>query len=194
MGLVGASSSYQELSHLRGDRTALNQLDEHLFDTSHPVLRLQVEYQRAYLVGLGHIHDRAFPIAVATLLLQGLLVWAAGALIAGRRNGRRLMLQALAANAVIVIASYAALAPARSEALGVFEAKAEAIRNLPSSPERPPDEALSFIVQNQPIQEMGRAGAEVGFYLLAALALYRRRAKIYFAALEEDAAVEPEGP
>ncbi len=192
MGLVGASSSYRELSHLRGDRTAIDQLDAHLFDTTHPIFRLQVEYQRAYLVALGHQHDRAFPIALATLLLQGLLVWSAGALVAGRRNGRRLMVQALGTNAMMVVVSYLALTPARQEAMAVFATKATELRGLPAEPDQPTDEALDFLVEQQPAQELGRAGAEAAFYLLVAMALYRRRARVYFAALEEAAAADAE--
>jgi len=192
MGLVGASSSYRELSHLRGDQTAVDQLDEHLFDTTHPVFRLQVEYQRAYLVALGHHHDRAFPVALATLLLQGLLVWAAGALIAGRRNGRRLMLQALGTNAVMVVVGYLALAPARAEAMTVFAGEAATLRGLPAGPDQPTDEAIDFLVEQQPAQELGRTGAEVAFYLLVAMALYRPRARTYFAALEENTVADAE--
>lgn len=192
-GLVGMGSSYAEVSYLRGDPSALSQFDRNLFDATRPLLRLQLEQQRAYLVALGDVHERAFPVALANLFAQGLLVGAAGTLMFARRDMRRFAVQVLLGNVAMIVVTYVTLAPARYAAREAFTRGAAALRGLPEGPERPPDDALDFLVEHQPIRDGGRAAAEGALYLLAVGALYRRRTRAYFDALGPSRPVATDG-
>jgi hypothetical protein len=123
------------------------------------------------------VHPRvSFPLAVAEVLLSGLLVVASGLAIGGRKGSRSLALQALAANAVLVVATFA-LTPFQRAAYveGFLSAVDAASLSAPQREAYTPDN-LAWIARS-------RFALDLVVLALGALALTRRRTRDFFAAV-----------
>lgn len=198
-GVMFAMRSCSEIAFLRGDEAIRQNLESQLAAVDDPMLHAELVRQRAWLEASGEHHRRAFPVAVGRLLLQMFLVLAAGAVVAGRRGARGLVMQALLANAAFVLVAYAALEPVRTDAV---EAVAHDVLN-PGSPANPlrdqlaagetDDRAGELVRAEYGRIEVARSGFEVSLYLLGLLALTRRRARAYFAAVDAPLP-DPESP
>jgi hypothetical protein len=118
----------------------------------------------------------SFPLAVAQVLLSGLLVVASGLAIGGRKGARGLALQALAANAVLVVAAFA-LTPFQRAAYvdGFLKAVENASIPAPQREAFTPS-MLLWIVRT-------RFVLDLSVLALGALALTRARTKDFFAAV-----------
>ena len=134
-------------------------------------------------------HPRtAFPLAVAQVLLSGLLVVASGLAMGGRRGARSLALQALGANALLVVASFA-LTPFQRAAF--VEGCLHAVEGVTVTPiER------AWVFSPVALQWIARVRLVI-FDLcvlgLGALALTRTRTKTFFEAVAR-ATEGPEEP
>ena len=81
------------------------------------------------LATLQTMQRTAFPIYAAQLLLSALLVVGSGLAMSGRKTGRSLALQAIAANAALALVAFVLLRPVRA---AVIEAMALATASDPS--------------------------------------------------------------
>jgi hypothetical protein len=128
------------------------------------------------------------PLSVAQVLLAGLLVVASGLALGGRRGARGLALQAILANAVLVIAVFALTPMIRAAYLdGILRA----ITTVTLTP--PEHEALAnprYILWAWRIKLVV---FDLGLLGLGALALTRARTRTYFAAVAR-ATESPEEP
>jgi predicted lysophospholipase L1 biosynthesis ABC-type transport system permease subunit len=136
---------------------------------------------------LSHPHI-AFPLAVAQMLLSGLLVVASGLAMGGRRGARSLALQALGANALLVVATFA-LTPFQRAAYieGVLHA-VESV-TLPD----PQREMLTTPAMLQWVLRIRLVMFDLVVLGLGALALTRARTKTFFEAVAR-ATEGPEEP
>jgi hypothetical protein len=112
-----------------------------------------------------------FPLAVAEVLLSGLLVVASGLAMGGRQGARGLALQAVGANALLAVTAFA-LTPALRAAYSDSLLRAAEQLPVPSG-ERAMFANLGLI----------QWGMRVGALGLAAVALTRTRTKTYFEAM-----------
>jgi hypothetical protein len=125
----------------------------------------------------------SFPLAVAAVLLSGLLIVASGLAMGGRPGARALALQALAANAALLLVTYALTRSVRAAWIAAVLRTAEAI------PEGAPTLLyLPSILRWGLLIKL--AIFDLGPLLVGALALTRARTKTYF----EDAARAAEAP
>jgi hypothetical protein len=133
-------------------------------------------------------HGRVtFPLAVAEVILSGLLVVASGLALGGRRGSRSLALQAIVANALLAILEYLITPGVRA---GYTEGWIHAVATLSVTPEE------RDILTNVGLLQWGfrlRLGFYLGALALGALALTRERAKSFFEAVAR-AAERPEEP
>ena len=134
-------------------------------------------------------HPRtAFPLAVAQVLLSGLLVVASGLAMGGRRGARSLALQALGANALLVVASFA-LTPFQRAAF--VEGCLQAVESVGVTPAD-----RSWIFSPFALQWIARVRLvffDLSVLGLGALALTRPRTKTFFEAVSR-ATEGPEEP
>ena len=131
-------------------------------------------------------HPRVtFPLAVAQALLSGLLVVASGLAMGGRRGARSLALQALGANAILVILTFL-LTPFQRAAY--LEGVLHAVESLP-----PAQRELATPAILQWGLRIRLLIFDLGVFAVAALALTRARTRTYFEAVSR-ATEGPEDP
>lgn len=185
IGVFGATSSCSELGFLRGSQNMPDEISRGVDETDHALWRMELVRQRARLEALADLHDRAFPVGAAQLVLSILLLIASGSAISGRQGARGLAMQAIAANIALSLVAFALLAPVRQRSA---EAVAQdAVENGPGpvgGMDR--NQSIDFYRQQQIDSERLRLGLEVVVFGLAALALTRRRTKDYFAAVADN--------
>jgi hypothetical protein len=120
----------------------------------------------------------AFPLAVAEVILSGLLVVASGLAMGGRQGSRGLALQAIGANALLAVAAFA-LTPALRAAYS--DGFLQAVDMGPSPPRERAARAELGVIQ------WGLRDGPVAFPLavlaLGAVALTRARTRTYFEAM-----------
>jgi hypothetical protein len=123
------------------------------------------------------LHPRvSFPLAIAEVLLSGLLVVASGLAIGGRKGARGLALQALAANAVLVVVAFALTPFQRAAYVEGFLAAVDTA-NL-TAPQRE-----AYTPANLVWIARSRVALDLFALALGALALTRTRTKDFFAAV-----------
>jgi hypothetical protein len=127
----------------------------------------------------------SFPLAIAAVLLSGLLVVASGLAMGGRRGARALALQALAANAALLLVTYVLTRNVRGAWIDALMRAADAMPGEAS--QRP-----WFLMPGMPLwlARIKLAIFDLGPLLIGALALTSARTKTYF----EDAARAAEAP
>ena len=182
-GVVYATGGCSNVSYLRGSQELPNAIAESIQQQSHPLVRASLVREKARLEAFAASHERAFPLSVGKLLLGLLLVFAAGAALAGRRNVRKLALHAVAANALLALVSYGLLGPTR-----LAMAQAVAVETVAHAEIKLNQRDREATIETQ--REI-QLEAEVRVFLLelcafgaAALALSRRRTKAYFKQIE----------
>jgi hypothetical protein len=182
-GMLGTMSGCQEIEYLRGDSQLADKLDRTADEASDPMFRAELVRQRARLEALGQNHDRAFPLATARMVVGMLLVVAAGAAIVGRPGARRLAMQAVAANGLLAVIAFLLLAPVRYASADAVAADAvDEVLGVPQGVTRGDAVASERALALQ--RERVLTGLEVAMFLIAFVALTRRRTKAYFEALE----------
>jgi hypothetical protein len=127
----------------------------------------------------------AYPLAIAAVLLSGLLVVASGMAMGGRRGARALALQAIAANAALLVIAYALTRGVRS---AWIDALARAAGALPDG--APARELFRVPGALWWLARVKLVVFDLGPLVIGALALTRARTKTYF----EDAARAAEAP
>jgi hypothetical protein len=190
VGVFGALQGAGDLAHLRGSSEVIQGLGQP--DQSSNWDRPRIVRERARLAALGEHHRIGFPLAVAKLLVGGMLLVASSLALAGRRGARNMTLQAVAAAALLVAVEHWLTTPVRQ---AVAEAAAvDAVDNgqglLPGLGR---DESIAW----QRTFQVGSAHAgviliELGVFGGALLALTRRRAREFFA--EAESRVPDESP
>jgi hypothetical protein len=182
VGLFGSSSGCATVGYLRGERPAPSMTDAGPEGELPAWVRSGVVRERARLEALAAHHDRAFPLALAKLVLGLLLLAASGAAIAGRRGARDLMLQAVAANAALALLDWILTAPVR-EAMASAVA-ADAIEHGVSVPELGLERSVELVRALVVWSERIRLGLlEAVVFGGAAVALTRTRTREFFAAV-----------
>lgn len=191
VGVFGATSGCSNLSYLRGSHqlpTALQDADD---PEAHPWIRSSIVRERARLQSLAEKHREAFPLAVAQLLLFSLLVLASGAALAGRRNARQLVLQVLAANAVLAGVEWVLMD-------GVREAMAQAValdtveHGQGALPDMGSEESIEMYRSiHLWLERLRFAMLELGVFGGAAYALTRERTKQFFDAVATASSADP---
>jgi len=191
-GVVFATGGCSNVSYLRGSQELPNAIADSIREQNHPLVRASLVREKARLEAFATLHKRAFPISIAKVLLGLLLVFAAGAALAGRRNVRKLALHAVAANALLALISFGLLGPAR-EAM----AQAVAIETVDHAGIELSKRDRDAEVEKQRAIQLE---AETRVFLLelfafgaAAVALSRRRTRAYFQQIE-DALGDPQDP
>jgi hypothetical protein len=119
-----------------------------------------------------------FPLAVAGIILSGLLVVASGLAMGGRKGARSLALQALGANAILVIATFV-LTPQMRAAYVDGVLRAVDTVTLPP-PQREVLVSPGFL---QWVWRVKLVVFDLGTLAVGALALTRARTKTYFDAV-----------
>ncbi|MFO0760162.1 MAG: hypothetical protein U0359_27020 [Byssovorax sp.] len=144
--------------------------------------------QAVWLQGMHDLSRITFPLAIAQILLSGLLVMASGLAMSGRKGARALVLQALGANAVLSIALYVGTESVRAACI---ETLVRAAQTLP--PELPAREAFSRPDLLWLVFRIKLIALDLGTLALGALALTRGRSKTYFEAMAKatESAEEP---
>lgn len=184
MGVFGATSGCTEVSYLRGSHEMTTDLERGLEEATHPWVRIELVRQQARLVALATMYQRAFPLSAARMLLCLLLVLAAGSAIAGRVGARNLALQAVVANALLMALTFAVLTPVRQTvADAVAEDTVDNGGGMVAG--RTHEQSLDFYRQDQLARMRLRAGLELSMFALAAVALTRRRTKMWFSTIED---------
>ena len=182
IGVFGATSGCSELGYLRGSQDMPDEISRGVEETDHPLWRMELIRQRARLEALADLHERAFPLGVAQLLLSILLVIVSGSALAGRQGARTLAIQAVMANVALSALTFALLEPVREQsAQAVAEDAIEHGPGVVSGMNE--DQSIAFYRQQQIDSERLRLGLEILVFSLAALALTRRRTKDYFEAV-----------
>ncbi|HEY4122938.1 MAG TPA: hypothetical protein VGM56_33970 [Byssovorax sp.] len=125
------------------------------------------------LQAIADARDTTFPLAVAEALLSGLLVVASGFAMSGRKGARSLAVQAIAVNALYLVAEYALTPGIRAAWVETFARTAEA---LP----KPNDYAIFASREFLWGLDRARLGIHLGALGLGALALTRSRTKAFF--------------
>jgi hypothetical protein len=185
VGVTGLSEGFGIAAFLRvGALPDLATATLHVASTADVQQLVRFETQRALLA-----HARiTFPLAVAEAILSGLLVMVSGLAMGGRRGTRTLALQALAANAVLVIVAYL-LTPA------IRAASLDGLLRAVDTIALPPQQREFF--SNRGIMTWAfrfkLVVVDLGGLALGALALTRARTKTYFEA-EARAAEGPDEP
>ncbi len=125
---------------------------------------------------LGHARI-TFPLAVAEVILSGLLVVASGLAMGGRRGSRSLVLQAIGANALLAIVSYALTPAVRAAYIdGMLQAVGKVTLPPPQREMIPNASMMEWAFRIKLVVfDLGALG-------LGALALTRARAKSFFEA------------
>ena len=135
------------------------------------VAQYQAVVANLQLQALAAAHRITFPLAVAEILLSGLLVIASGLAMTGRRGARSLALQALTANALLTVVSFFLT---RRMWAGWLE---EAIRITLTLPTDMPERAA--FIHMLPLRDKLQL-VEVVLFGLGVFALTRGRAKRFF--------------
>jgi hypothetical protein len=182
VGLFGSSNGCATVDFLRGERAAPSTTDVGPGGEVPAWVRSGVVRERARLEALAAHHDRAFPLALAKLVLGMLLLGASGAALAGRRGARNLMLQAVAANAALALVDWM-LTGAVREAMASAVA-ADALEHGVGVPELGMERSVELVRALVVWSERIRLGLlEAVVFGGAALALTRERTREFFAAM-----------
>jgi hypothetical protein len=193
VGVFGATGACSNLAYLRGSQRMPSALEADAEDPgTHPWIRSGVVRERARLEALAEQHRVAFPLAVAKLLLNVLLVLAAGAALTGRRNARTFALQVIAASAALAAVDWVLMSEAR-EAM----AQAVAIDAVDSGVGKLPDmdreQSVDLVRGIHLWAERFRLALLLfGVFGASAYTLTRPRTKEFFATAAADGA--PEDP
>lgn len=182
IGVFGATSGCSELGYLRGSQDMPDEISRGVEEATHPLWRMELIRQRARLEALADLHERAFPLGAAQLLLSILLVIVSGSALAGRQGTRTLAIQAVMANVALSILTFALLEPVREQSAQAVAQDAVEHGPGPVSGMNE-DQSVALYRQQQIKNDRFRLGLEVLVFSLAALALTRRRTKDYFEAV-----------
>ena len=175
IGVFGATSGCSELGYLRGSQDMPDEISRGVEEATHPLWRMELIRQRARLEALADMHERAFPLGAAHLLLSILLVIVSGSALT-------LAIQAVMANVALSVLTFALLEPVREQSAQVVAV--DAVEHGPGPVTgMDDDQSVAFYRQQQIDNERFRLGLELLVFSLAALALTRRRTKDYFDAV-----------
>jgi len=196
VGVFGSTGACSNLSYLRGSQRMPSALQSDAEDPgTHPWVRSGMVRERARLEALAGEHRVAFPLSVAKLLLNVLLVVAAGAALTGQRNVRSFALQVVAASAALAAVDWVLMAQVREVMAQVVavDAVEHGVGNLPDMDREQSVEMVRDI--HLWAERFRLAVLEVGVFGGAAVALTRQRTKDYFAAAPgADAPTDPSSP
>lgn len=178
VGVQGVASGFATASFLRGGAIAsVDPLSRGA--GGEPLEYLVAVYASAERLSLAEAYETAFPLAIAAVLLSGMLVLASGLALAGRRGAQSFALQAIAANAGLAVLSYVLLEPVRA---GAVAAALDAARKVTLAPTEVAFASPTFWLW------LGRVRLYVGELAVlgaAAIAVTRPRARTYFRAAAE---------
>jgi len=146
-----------------------------------------VLFNAASLDALRRIERVTFPLSVAQILLGALLVIASGMAMGSRRGARSLAIQALVANAILAVVTYAITHSVRAASIDAVVNAAQTLSpELPQRAAFSSQEALFWMARF-------RAAGEIATLALGAIVLTRLRTKVYFDAVARatESAEEP---
>lgn len=138
-----------------------------------------LEFAQIQAQGAMLMHARTvFPLSVAEVILSGLLVVASGLAMGGRRGARSLALQAIGANAILVIAVFVLTPMLRAAYL-------EGILRAVDTVTLPPPQRAALTNPGYLLWawRIKLVVFDLGLLALGALALTRTRTRSYFAAV-----------
>jgi hypothetical protein len=199
-GAMSAASGCSNVTYLRGSNELPETIDKLLAESkadskeaadkpgpaaglAHPLVRASLVREQARLVATSNVHRRAFPLALAQLMLGLVLVVAAAAAMAGRPGWREIAVQAITANAALAIAAFALLAPVR-EATTRATATELVDRGAGLDAGLGRDASIGARQRELTASESQVLGVELLLFGLCALALTRGRTKAFFAAAD----------
>lgn len=182
VGVFGATGACSNLAYLRGSQRMPSTLQSDAEDSrNHPWIRSGMVRERARLEALAAQHRVAFPLSVAKLLLNMLLVVAAGAALTGRPGARSFTLQVLAASAALAAVDWVLMTEVR-EAMAQAVAADAVDHGLGTVPDLDREQSVELVRAIHLWAERFRlAMLEVGVFGGAAYALTRQRTKEFFA-------------
>ena len=154
-----------------------------------PIVRASLVREQARLTAMGEVQHRAFPIALAQVILGLLLVLAASAMLNRKAGWRSFAVQVIAANAALAIVAFVVLAPVR---YAMANAVATELVFAPEA-EAPPetrDAALESRRAEVAATELQLLVAQLALFGFAAYVLLRPRTVAYFASAAAAAALE----
>lgn len=186
VGVYGVMTGCSTLAYLReGNVTEVQDAQKHALNSDDPMQRVIEVEAAARLHAMSDARDLTFPLGVAKTLLAGLLVVASGMALSGRKGGRSLAIQALAANVVMALVDYKLTGGVRA---AWIDAIAQARDTMPYMM---PEHAMMMNPQLLWWSERMRlAFFDIGALGLAVLALTSRRSKEFFQAAAAAATAE----
>ncbi|MBM4376255.1 MAG: hypothetical protein FJ095_14320 [Deltaproteobacteria bacterium] len=110
---AGSAAASGSSSPEAGPRVSGPPTGPRTLDLAHPLVRASLAREEARLEAMSAQYRRAFPLSLGQTLLGLVLVFASMATLGGRRSARSLALQAIAANAVLLVVTFALLGPVR---------------------------------------------------------------------------------
>jgi hypothetical protein len=157
------------------------------FAVTSPLVRASLVREQARLDALSEHHRRAFPLALAQLMVGVLLVLAAMSVLGRKPGWQHVSVQVVVVNAALVVASYVMLAPVR---YAMADAVADVLEVHPPPMANTGDRATRRA--ELLATDLQLLLAQLAVYGFAAIALRRPQAAAYFAAIEARAALEAE--
>jgi hypothetical protein len=193
-GAVSAASGCSSVSHLRGSHDMPQTVDRMLEKPQqHPVLRASLVREKARLAATSARTERAFPLALAQLMLGIMLVLASGAALAGRSSWRELAIQIIVANAALAGLSHGLLAPVRA---ATTEAVAIELVDHQGGLDPSLGRGASIAARAKELSatELQLLFGQLAVFGMALWTLTRERTKAYFAAAVPSVEGAPEHP
>lgn len=183
LGVFNASGGCQVIRYLRGADDLAQSADT--AEASTPLARTRRVVESTSLQAISKHHRVVFPLSAAKLILGLVLLIASGRALVGRPRSRRLMLQVIAASAVLEVAEFILMAPVR-DAVAVAVAT-DIVENQPDAYQwMTRAEAASLFESVARWSERVRFGGTlVLVYGGAAWALTRERSKAFYLAMEQ---------
>lgn len=177
VGVRGLMAGCSSVAYLRGSTVPDIATARRNAEVAGDVPEFVALFNAVTLDAMHRIERVMLPLSLAQALLAVVLVIASGLTMGSRPGGRRLAIQALAANAILTVVSYVLTRDVRATAI---DAVIDAFQTLsPDLPQR------AMLPSRQMLWWFGRiiAAGEIGTLALAAFALTRARTRTYFDAV-----------
>lgn len=177
VGVRGLMAGCSSVAYLRGSTVPDIATAQRNAEVAGDVQEFVALFNAVTLDAMHRMERVMLPLSLAQALLAVMLVIASGLTMGSRPGGRRLAIQALAANAILTVVTYVLTRDVRATAI---DAVINAFQTLsPDLPQR------AVLPSRQMLWWGGRiiAAGEIGTLALAAFALTRARTRTYFDAV-----------